>query len=211
MRLIIATALTAIALASAPARAGGPATGVVELFTSQGCSSCPPADATLSKVIDQGGFVALAWHVDYWDYLGWRDTFSSPAATARQADYAAHIGDGSYTPEFVVNGTKGSSNSGVIASSSLPVSVSVSGGEAHVGAGQGTANVYLVNFEQSATVPIARGENAGHSITYRHIVTSMKSLGEWDGAALTLPASSGNCAIIVQRPGQGEILGAANC
>ncbi len=211
MRFIIANAITALTLATLPAQAGGPAKGVVELFTSQGCSSCPPADAALSNTIDQGGLVALAWHVDYWDYLGWKDTFSSASATARQAHYAARIGDGSYTPEFVVNGAKGSSNSGIIASSSLPVSVSVNGGEVKVGAGQGTANVYLVSFEPTATVPIARGENAGHSVTYRHIVTSMNNLGEWNGAALSLPASGGNCAVIVQRPGQGEIIGAAYC
>jgi hypothetical protein len=211
MRLIIATALTAFTFAFTPAQAGGSAKGVVELFTSQGCSSCPPADAALSNTIDQGGLVALAWHVDYWDYLGWKDTFSSPSATARQAHYAARLGDGSYTPEFVINGAQGSSNSSVIASASLPVSVSVSGGQAHVGAGQGAANVYLVNFEPSATVPIARGENAGHSVTYRHIVTSMSNLGEWNGAELNLPAAGKNCAVIVQRPGQGEILGAAYC
>ena len=208
MRLVIALAAL---LAAAPAQAGGPAKSVVELFTSQGCSSCPPADAALSNVIDQGGTVSLAWHVDYWDYLGWKDTFSTPAATARQERYAGHIGGGSYTPEFVVNGARGSSNSSIISGGGLPVAVNVKGGEAQIGTGQGAANVFLVNFTPSVNVPIARGENAGHSVTYRNIVTSMRSLGEWNGAALTLPAATGNCAVIVQRPGQGEIIGAAYC
>ena len=209
MRLIFALAATFIA--AAPALAGGPAKSVVELFTSQGCSSCPPADAALSNVIDQGTSVALAWHVDYWDYLGWKDTFSSPAATSRQARYASRIGGGSYTPELVVNGARGSSSSSILGGAGLAVPVSVSGGEAHIGAGAGNANVFLVSFTPSATVPIARGENAGHSITYRNVVTNMKSLGEWNGSALSLAAGSGNCAVIVQRPGQGEIIGAAYC
>ena len=87
----------------------------------------------------------------------------------------------------------------------------MSGGEAHIAAGAGDANVYLVSFTPSATVPIARGENAGRSVTYRNIVTGVKNIGEWNGAALTLPAGSGSCAVIVQRPGQGEIIGAAYC
>ena len=211
MRTIAALALTATALAFSPAQAGGPAKGVVELFTSQGCSSCPPADAALSGVIDQGSYVTLSWHVDYWDYLGWHDTFSSASATARQARYAAHIGGGSYTPEFVVNGAKGSSSSSVISGGGLPVNVSVSGGEAKIGAGSGSANVFLVNFTPSATVPIARGENSGRSITYRHIVTGMRNLGDWNGEAMSVSAGSGNCAVIVQRAGQGEIIGAAMC
>ena len=207
------TALTLLAstLALAPAQAGGPAKGVVELFTSQGCSSCPPADATLGNIIDRGGVIALAWHVDYWDSLGWKDTFSSATATARQATYAAHIGGGSYTPEFVVNGSRGSSsNSGV--GGGLPVAVHVDGGSVKVASGSGEANVFLVNFNGSQTVPIGRGENAGRSVTYRHVVTGMRKLASWNGSALSLSAGGGgNCAVIVQRPGQGEIIGAAMC
>jgi len=155
--------------------------------------------------------VALAWHVDYWDYLGWRDTFSSAQATSRQARYASRIGGGSYTPEFVVNGARGSSSSSIIGGGGLPVSVSVSGGEAKISGGSGTATVYQVNFTPSATVPIARGENAGRSVTYRNVVTSIRNLGEWNGSAMTVSVGSGNCAVIVQRPGQGEVIGAAYC
>ena len=194
-----------------PAQADGPARGVVELFTSQGCSSCPPADAALSTIIDRGGVIALAWHVDYWDSLGWKDTFSSPAATARQAAYAEHIGGGSYTPEFVVNGSRGSSSNSSVGGG-LPVAVHVDGGSVRVAAGSGEANVFLVNFTGSQTVPIGRGENAGRSITYRHVVTGMSKLASWNGSTLSIKmGAGGNCAVIVQRPGQGEIIGAAMC
>ena len=206
-----ALALLVSCLALSPAQAGGPARGVVELFTSQGCSDCPPADAALSGIIDRGGMIALAWHVDYWDNP-WKDTFSTPAATARQEVYAGHIGGGSYTPEFVVNGVRGSSNSSIVSSGGLPVAVNVNGGNVKVASGSGQANVFLVNFSGSRVVPIARGENAGRNVTYRHVVTGMRKLGSWNGSALNLNVGGGgNCAVIVQRPGQGEILGAAMC
>ena len=207
-----ALALVISSLAFTPAQAGGPAKGVVELFTSQGCSSCPPADAALGNIINQGGMIALAWHVDYWDYLGWKDTFSTPAATARQATYAQRIGGGSYTPEFVVNGAAGSSSSSIVNSGGLSVPVQVDGGSVKVAAGDGEANVFLVNFSNSETVPIQRGENAGHSVTYRHVVTGMRKLASWNGAALNVDVGTGgSCAVILQRPGQGEIIGAAMC
>ena len=210
MRIAFA-ALLLTSFTFSPAQAAGPARGVVELFTSQGCSDCPPADAALSSIIDSGGFVALAWHVDYWDHLGWKDTFSSPAATARQERYAEHIGGGSYTPEFVVNGSAGSSRSSIVGGNGLPVAVSVSAGQVHVAGGSGEANVILVSYMGAATVPIARGENAGRNITYRHVVTGTRTIGDWHGQPLTLSAGTGNCAVILQRPGQGEIIGAAMC
>ena len=198
-------------LALAPAHAGGPAKGVVELFTSQGCSDCPPADAALARIVDGGGYVALEWHVDYWDRLGWKDTFSSSSATARQERYANHIGGGSYTPEFVVNGANGSARSDIVGGNGLSVAVNVSGGQAHIGAGSGNASVILVNYISSATVPIGRGENAGRNVNYRHVVTSTRNIGEWHGQAMSVAAGSGNCAVLLQRPGQGEIIGAAAC
>jgi hypothetical protein len=210
MRIALAT-LAVATLAITPAQAGGPARGVVELFTSQGCSSCPPADAAFSTIINRGGIIAVAWHVDYWDRLGWKDTFSSAAATARQDRYAARIGGGSYTPEFVVNGSRGSSSSSIVGGGGLPVSVSVSGGKATIGAGSGSANVVLVSYTGAQNVAIARGENAGREVTYRHVVTGLRNLGQWNGKAITVSAGGGNCAVFLQRPGQGEIIGAAMC
>ena len=208
-----ATALILFAtyLSLSPAEAGGPARGVVELFTSQGCSDCPPADAALGSIIERGGMIALAWHVDYWDHP-WKDTFSTPAATARQERYASHISGGSYTPEFVVNGARGSSSSSIVSSSGLPVAVRVEGGQVKVASGSGSANVILVSYSGSQVVPIARGENAGRNVTYRHVVTGLRNLGSWNGSALNLKVGGGgNCAVILQRPGQGEIIGAAMC
>jgi hypothetical protein len=210
MRIALASLALAV-FALSPAQAGGPAKGVVELFTSQGCSSCPPADAAFSSIINRGGYITLAWHVDYWDRLGWKDTFSSPASTARQARYAARIGGGSYTPEFVVNGKRGSSSSDIVSGGGMPVAVNISGGKAKIGSGSGKANIVLVNYSGSQTVPITRGENTGRSITYRHVVTSLRNIGQWDGNAITVSAGGGNCAILLQRPGQGEIIGAAMC
>jgi hypothetical protein len=213
MRLAPALISLALVAASAlPAHAGGPARGVVELFTSQGCSSCPPADAAFDRIVDRGGLIALSWHVDYWDYLSWKDTFSSPAATARQRAYARRIGGGSYTPEFVVNGNTGSSSSSIARSGGLPVRVSVNGGRVSVGQGDGRAELYLVTYRGTASVPIARGENAGRTVTYRHIVTGLRKLASWNGSAIDLSlGAGGGCAVILQRPGQGKIIGAAMC
>ncbi len=210
--LTLLCALPALTLHLAAAQADGPAKGVVELFTSQGCSSCPPADAAFSSIVKRDGVVALSWHVDYWNYLGWKDTFSSAAATSRQAAYGQRIGGGSYTPEFVVNGERGSSSKSVTAGlDGLPVAVSVSGGKARIGNGDGPANVVVVSFLPSATVAIDRGENAGRSVTYRHVVTGFRTMGSWDGTARTVSVGGGNCAVLLQRPGTGAIIGAAMC
>jgi hypothetical protein len=199
---------------SANAFAGGPAKGVVELFTSQGCSDCPPADRTLGELTNNGGVITLAWHVDYWDYLGWRDTFSSKAATNRQEAYNNKIGAGVFTPQFVVNGKSsglGGQNAG------LPVAVNVknSGGSISVsaGAGSGSANLYLVTYSNSSTVAIQRGENRGKSVTYRHVVSGLRSIGSWNGSpvSLNVPHGGGGCAVILQRGTNGPILGAASC
>ena len=214
---VFATLLATAALFSAPAQAGN-VRAVVEIFTSQGCSSCPPADRAFSAATSQGGVLGLAWHVDYWDYLGWKDTFSSHAATARQAAY----GQGSYTPEVIVNGARvvsNSSSSSAIASAlggGLPVKVSVhtEGGRKviDVGAGSGHANLVLVKYLGSSTVAIRRGENTGASVTYKHPVTGSRQIGTWNGAATSVTLNAGECgggcAVLLQ-VGVGRILGAA--
>ena len=206
--------LALISSAMTPAQAGGPAKGVVELFTSQGCSDCPPADRTLGSLTDSGGVITLAWHVDYWDYLGWKDTFSSKSATNRQEAYNRTVGAGVFTPQFVVNGKSnglGGQNSG------LPVAVSVknNGGSISVsaGAGSGSANLYLVTYSNSSTVAIQRGENRGKNVTYRHIVSGLRSIGSWNGSPVNInvPHGSGGCAVLLQRGTNGPILGAASC
>lgn len=214
MNKFFALALCATApLLTTSAFAGGPAKGVIELFTSQGCSDCPPADRTLGGYADRGGYITLAWHVDYWDYLGWKDTFSSKSATNRQEAYNSKIGAGVFTPQFITNGN----HSGLGGGGGLPVSVNVknNGGSLSVsaGAGSGSATFYLVTYTNSATVQVQRGENAGKNITYRHPVSGLRSIGQWNGSAVSLnvPHGGSNCAVLLQRGTNGPIIGAASC
>ena len=217
----IAAALTLFPLP--PAQAGGKVKGVVELFTSQGCSSCPPADRVLGEFVNRDGVIGLAWHVDYWDYLGWKDTFSSTAATKRQRIYAGKLGTSVYTPQIILNGSSVANNDNLSGSAAsalrgLPVSVSAtnSGGKLTVKAGEGSgaANLYLVTYTNSATVSIGRGENGGRQITYRHAVSGLKNIGKWNGGPVSyeIPHGAGsNCAVLLQRGGSGPIIGAAAC
>ncbi|MBY5902789.1 DUF1223 domain-containing protein [Rhizobium leguminosarum] len=186
--------------------------GVVELFTAQGCSSCPPADAAFRKLVNQGDVIALAYHVDYWNYLGWADTLSSKENTERQYGYARTMGRSNvYTPQAIVNGRghlagadlKGI-NSKIDTFSSegngltVPINAAMRGDELEIkiGAGQGKANVVMVYFDKEKTIDVEKGENSGQKISYLHSVTNVETVGMWDGKAtsLTLPAS------VLQRP-----------
>ncbi|OHV18559.1 DUF1223 domain-containing protein [Rhizobium sp. RMa-01] len=186
--------------------------GVVELFTAQGCSSCPPADAAFRKLVSQGDVIALAYHVDYWNYLGWADTLSSKENTERQYGYARTMGRSNvYTPQAIVNGrghlagadlnginskidTYSSEGNGL----TVPISASMRGDELEIkiGAGQGKANVVMVYFDKEKTIEVEKGENSGKKLSYLHSVTNVETVGMWDGKAtsLTLPAS------VLQRP-----------
>jgi len=211
--------------------------GVVELFTSQGCSSCPPADKALETLVREGEVVALAYHVDYWNYLGWADTLASKDNTDRQYAYARMFGrNGVYTPQAVLNGREhinGANISGIrdrIGALStegkglkVPVDVAVANDELRirVGAGEGKANIVIAYFERERTINIDKGENRGKTVNYWHAVTSMETIGMWEGKEtnLVLPADmlkkkkkAGGCAVLVQRmktaDTPGAILGA---
>ena len=203
---------------------------VLELFTSQGCSSCPAADKLLGELAGRDGVLALSMPVDYWDYIGWKDTLASPAFSARQRAYAKARGDRAvYTPQLVFNGlvhTVGSNRTAISEAlkktnarrHSVAVELQERGGEivAEIGAGpRMRASVILVVYEPSATVSIKRGENAGKTITYHNVVRRIVPLGDWNGAAETYTAKAPagvRCAVIVQAGTQsapGEILGAA--
>ena len=239
----LAAGLLAGAIASVVASgtlAGGHGTrvapkAIVELFTSQGCSSCVKADAYFANLAERPDVVALSFHVDYWDYLGWRDTLSDPANTERQRSYAAVHGTRRvYTPQMILNGRTdyvGSDRDVIdnaIARSALPVPVSMRRGDGTVeievmGAPvphQWPATIRLVLLTSETEVAIGRGENAGTTIDYYNVVRAMRPVGMWDGdtVKITLPERElmGNgvdaCAIIVQedRPdGPGAIIGAA--
>ncbi len=203
---------------------------VVELFTSQGCSSCPPADEMLAEMATRDDIIALAMHVDYWDYIGWKDIFGSPEHTRRQNGYArAASADTIYTPQFVIGGQDhvvGAKAMEVMdtirAQSSRDTGVQVTmrrDGARFVIEAQAdrpfarAAVVQIVRYTPSQSVDIRRGENAGRQITYHNIVTSMAVIGEWDGRSpLQVQANAaGNspAVVIVQAPGHGPILAAA--
>lgn len=195
-----------------PAVAGDRPVAVLELFTSQGCSSCPPADRHLAELADRADLIALTFHVDYWDYLGWKDTLADPAFTRRQKAYAATRGDRQvYTPQVVVNGIAhvvGSDRPAVertVATTgaqlgvlTVPVAIVVAGDRITVTLPEQTtaqvnvenpATVQLLGVASSVAVTIARGENRGNSVVYRNVVRSSATIGEWNGSAQTFVLS----------------------
>jgi hypothetical protein len=199
---------------------------VVELFTSQGCSSCPPANAFLNELSKhRSDVLALAFHVTYWDYLGWKDPFSMQTATDRQARYGQRFGDGSYTPEIVVDGGTGLVGSyredvnGAIAkartsgNTAADMRVVAKGGKASidVGSGQGAGKVYLVGYDREHVTAIGRGENRGRTMPESNIVRSFRSVADWRGAPVHVeqPLPDGEeIAVILEAP-DGHIIGAA--
>jgi len=232
-------AVAAIAgVPSAEARDAKRPLGVVELFTSQGCSSCPPADAVLGELASRGDVIALAYHVDYWDYLGWSDTLGSADNTTRQYDYGKAFGVRSvYTPQAVINGrvhVNGADKAAVTADldrlagrgdgMTVDLQVSRVGDSFMIDAGAAasaydTAHLVLVYFDAGTPVLIERGENSGNTITYWNAVSGVQTAGMWHGKAarFELPASEiekkGGCAALLQAVDKdglpGPILGAA--
>jgi len=226
--------LMALPVVAGPVVAGDMAApaGVVELFTSQGCSSCPPADAALKKLIDDGKVVALSYHVDYWNYLGWADTLASKDNTARQYAYAKMLGrNGVYTPQAILNGRdhiNGADLDGINRrltemnemgkGLAVPVNATVRKDEIdiNVGAGNGKANVVVVYFNREQQVDVTKGENSGKKISYWHSVRDIQTIGMWDGksANYVLPASilnegdNGGCAVLLQQMKDSETPGA---
>jgi hypothetical protein len=208
---------------------------VLELFTSQGCDSCPQADARLNQLRQQPDIIALAYHVDYWDYIGWKDTFGMAANSERQKSYAQSWGTSRiYTPELVVNGAKGviasheDDVSKALGAAALTVPVGIKVGtkmlEVTVApvAGANEAVVWLVTFRDHAQVAIDKGENAGKTMDYTQIVTGRQMLGLWDptaGTHLKLPLAglmsdgANGAAILIQTDNgglPGPIVGAAS-
>ncbi len=215
-------------LAPLNARAEQPV--VVELYTSQGCSSCPPADQLLAELATHDYVIALALHVDYWDYLGWADIFASPAFSARQRLYSQQWGERTvYTPQMVVQGVNymvGSRGDEIqrqiMQAESREVRVALAVARtgqgfkidlAPLGAGAGAADIQLVHFSPGESVMIERGENAGQTIDYVNIVESWETVARWDGKSavvVNVPATeTGEYVVIIQAPGPGEIYAAA--
>ncbi len=226
MKRSLLVALAACALA-APAFAADPDHPVVvELFQSQGCSSCPPANARVLAIAGRPDVLALSWEVTYWDHLGWRDTFGNAAFTQRQYDYARALGhDGVFTPQVVVNGrvdgvgSQDGELAGLITQGdrgNAGPAVHVTDSSAQIGAGSGQADVMLVRYDPALVrVPIRRGENAGETLPHRNVVHQVIKLGTWRGQAETFalptaPAGGLKSAILLQAAGTGPILAAGH-
>ena len=199
---------------------------VVELFTSQGCSSCPPANAYLNELSkERRDVLALAFHVTYWDRLGWKDPFSLQAATQRQDVYGRRFGDGSYTPEIVVDGAAGmvGSDRGDVGSAienakrngrtAAAVSVTKNGEQVsiQVGAGSGNGRILLIGFDHEHTTPVGRGENSGRTLTEANVVRSIRSVGQWSGTPLRVsePFPEGQDVAVVLEAPDGQVIGAS--
>lgn len=217
---------------------------VVELFTSQGCASCPPADALLARLARRDDVLALSLHVDYWDYIGWPDTFARPEYTERQKAYAHAAGMRSiYTPQMIIAGKDHVIGSRpmevadyIMMAREMPARVEMAAIlrdgllriEARPSASRplpGRLLVMLVRFRSTATVRIERGENAGKTIRYANVATSLSELGRWDGTGRLVmevameeigeggegdgkDGEDEEMAVFLQAAGPGEILGA---
>jgi hypothetical protein len=208
--------------APAPTRIAGPV--VIELFQSQGCSSCPPANAALNALADNSNVIALSYAVTYWDRLGWKDRFASPAFTKRQYDYKTALGANSvYTPQVVLNGTRAivGNGKGELAGA-LASTKAISGGPAisqtgsaiEIGAGKGKASIWLIRYDpRFQNVAVGAGENKGRTLPHRNIVRELVKLGSWSGKAanFTLPAAKMvglRSVVLVQQGTAGPIMAA---
>ncbi len=232
LKTLASAAAVAAVLISGPALAGSDRV-VVELFTSQGCSSCPPADALLGELAARDDVIALSFHVDYWNYLGWKDPFSSAEATERQRAYRAFLGlRYVYTPQLVVGGTHetiGSSREKVAAAigkaralSRIAVDVKRPDRDTAIvtiakgAAPEKAATVWLFAYDNAHSTEIRKGENEGVKLTNTHVVRAIRRVGKWDGSQTTikLPISmmgidkQDGCAIVVQSAETGRVFGA---
>jgi hypothetical protein len=234
----LAAASFAGSMLTAGTAAAGPR-AVLELFTSQGCSSCPPADKLAGELARDPSLVVLSLPIDYWDYLGWKDTLADPRNSGRQRGYAHERGDRQvYTPQMVVNGhvhTLGSDKSGIeqaIAQSrrnvsALALAVTIENADdkltVTIPAGKdnrGSGEIWACAVTKAVPVTIARGENRGRTITYYNVARRWVKLGDWSGKSETLNVALGelkrdgadSVAVLVQsgsREKPGSILGAA--
>ena len=227
MRTFIIAFAMVLAVLPISARAQDPV--VVELYTSQGCSSCPPADRLLAELAHHDYVIALALHVDYWDYLGWKDDFADPDFSDRQRRYARVWHERSvYTPQMVIQGVQymvGSRADEVQRQimqfetdvSPVLIEASFEGDTATVtvrpeNRPMPTSTVYLVRYSEGRDVMIERGENRGKTIHYVNVVEAWDTIAEWDGrSAISIQArgqAAGNYVVIVQEAGQGQIFAA---
>jgi hypothetical protein len=218
-----------IALVALPLLGAAPAPAppvVLELFTSQGCSSCPPADQAVARAADRADVIALSFNVTYWDHLGWKDTFARPEFTDRQVAYAKALGQGApYTPEVVAGGRFGGVGNtpravdALIAKGRTAATATVTAADGKVSVSAGVAprrgaDVWWVSYDpRIIQVPVKAGENTGKTLPQRNVVRGLKRLGAWNGRAATYAAPAVDPAlrgvVIVQGKDAGPILAVA--
>ncbi len=197
---------------------------LVELFTSQGCSSCPKANVVLGRLAREPNVIALTYAVGYWDYLGWRDTFAKPEFTKRQKHYSKAFGRGLYTPQMVVDGAGHSSGlkskelreliGAVSMLGGVKLEAAASGGKANISLGGPApalpSEVWLVQFTPGpVTVEVKRGENAGAAVTHHNVVTQLTRIGDWAGGSQKFESPCAlACVVVVQEKVSGRVLAA---
>jgi hypothetical protein len=222
--------MAAVLLGWAGAAASQPRPVVVELYTSEGCSSCPPAEAYIGELAKRRDVLALSFHVDYWDGLGWPDRFALAEAVVRQRNYARAFARSSvYTPEAVIDGRRdvvGSDRRAMAAAlaeardDGVPIGLSAGDGTVTISIGQqsgvAASEIILVVYQRKAVAKVARGENAGRMIEEFNIVRSFRALGRWSGEARafreridSMPEGATDVAVLVQPLGLAPIVGAA--
>jgi hypothetical protein len=224
-KLLLLTLLASAKIEPLPA-IERPELTVVELFTSQGCSSCPPANANAAALSESQDVLVLSYGVTYWNYLGWVDTFAQPEFTKRQEDYEAPLGkSGPFTPQVVVDGrrdTVGSDRSEIehliLESSRKDVAtIEISEREIKIGKGNrsnGEVDIWLIRYDpRTIEVPVRRGENGGRTLPHKNVVRSLQRVGTWDGneISFTPPPSDPKLrtAVLLQLARGGPILAAA--
>ena len=220
-RRALLAAIAALGIAPGARAAGAPV--VLELFTSQGCSSCPPADALLGELARRPGVIALAWHVDYWDGLGWHDPYASRLSTERQRGYAARLGTEVFTPGLVVDGAamlvgsaRAEVEAAIAAAPPLLVPVAIENGPdgavTRIGAASRSVTALFVAWDPLHDTSVGAGENGGRRLREFRIVRGATVLGAWDGTARDIPlppiAPGQGATVLVQGPDL-RMLGAA--
>lgn len=229
-KLLFVTALAGLTAFAAPAAHAGDNVVLVELFTSQGCSSCPPADKNLAELTGRDDVLPLSMHVDYWDYLGWRDTFANREYTERQYEYRRQMGARVvYTPQMIVQGVidvpgyrPDLIEQAVSAAGGLERTTSIQieniGGmwEAGISGGQNNqqSTIWLAAYDKIRSVEIERGENAGRTIVYHNVVDSLMRVGPWHGGQdqrinLPKPSDGEGVAVWLQDHATGQIIAAS--
>lgn len=234
--LILAAGLLLATLAAVPAHAGERLT-VVELFTSQGCPLCPPADAFLGELTKRDDVLALSFHVGYWDYIGWPDPFAKPAYTKRQEKYLDRFGlPYVFTPQAVVDGRMQASGNrqesilrhikaaGEVERGRIDVELTrISAGQVRIripmtdAVYRGEAEIILLRYDEKTETVVTQGENSGKKLVNYNVVRIMRPVADWNGEPVDLvqrlvelESSGGDfCAVLIQERAQGRILGAA--